>query len=136
MTEEMHHYPLTPADPNSFDGAAFTALLCAAHYERPVKIYHVRFHPGARTRWHAHQGEQTIVITSGRCRYKIGDAPVREAGAGESVRFPPGVLHWHGADPAVAMDHLAINLDVERTDWGRSVSDSEYLETPLPPETA
>ncbi|HUE95023.1 MAG TPA: cupin domain-containing protein [Longimicrobiaceae bacterium] len=108
---------LNPTDSSTFTGAAFSGLLAAAEREEFVKVYVVRFEPGARTFWHAHSGPQILVVTAGRCRYQRAGEEIRELRAGESVRFEPGVRHWHGAAEAEGTEHVAINLDARETDW-------------------
>jgi quercetin dioxygenase-like cupin family protein len=117
---------LAPADPSTFHGPAFSSLLAAAERDVPVKLYYVRFEPGARTNWHAHAGAQILVVVAGRCRYQIAEEAVREIGEGSSVRFEPGVRHWHGATEAEGVEHIAINLDARDTDWLDVVTDGEY----------
>jgi quercetin dioxygenase-like cupin family protein len=119
-------WSLQPADRGSFSGDAHTHLVAAAERDVPLKLYYVRFEPGARTHWHTHSGTQILVVCSGRCRYQIAGNAVRELAAGESVRFDAGVRHWHGAVDDQAAEHIAINLDGRETEWLETVSDSEY----------
>lgn len=114
--------PLQPADPRTFSGTAAIRLMAGAEEEVPVKLYYVRFEPGARTFWHSHSGPQILVVTAGRCRYQRDGEPIRELGTGESVRFEPGVRHWHGAVEDQPAEHIAINLDVRETSWQEEVS--------------
>lgn len=120
MSEQVV-YALQPADSKTFTGRAYTRLMAAAEEQVSVKMYFVRFEPSARTFWHAHSGPQILVVVSGRCRYQIGDGPIRELGQGESVRFEPGVRHWHGAVEGEGTEHIAINLDPRATDWMEEV---------------
>ena len=120
--DEIFAVPLNPTDARTFTGEAYSALVAAADVDFPVKLYFVRFRPGARTFWHTHSGQQIIVVTSGECRYQVEGGEVTIARAGESVRFPPGVRHWHGAAENQPMEHFAINLDPIRTDWHEEVS--------------
>lgn len=117
--------PLSPADPETFRGTAFSGAIAAAESDVAVKLFWVRFEPDARTNWHAHSGEQILLVTSGRCRYQIDGEPIREIGAGESIRFDPGVRHWHGASASEAAEHIAINIANERTSWFEPVSDPD-----------
>src|ERR1700726_4139437 len=68
----------------------------------------VTFEPGARTAWHTHPLGQTLIVTSGLGRAQRWSGPVEEIRAGDVVWIPPGEKHWHGASPAVAMTHMAI----------------------------
>src|SRR5688572_28737610 len=99
---------LNPTDSHTFSGTAFSGLLGSAEEEYPVKLYHVRFEPGAKTHWHIHSGTQVLVVTSGQCFYQRAGEPVRQAESGTSVRFRPGERHWHGAGPEVGTEHIAI----------------------------
>jgi quercetin dioxygenase-like cupin family protein len=47
---------------------------------------------------------------------------------GDVVWFPPGLKHWHGASPANAMTHIAIqeSLNGKNVDWLEKVSDEQY----------
>jgi 4-carboxymuconolactone decarboxylase len=117
---------LNAADPRTFSGSAFTCLVAAAEREVPIKLYYVRFEAGARTNWHSHSGAQILVVSAGRCRYQKAGEPVREIGAGESVRFEAGIRHWHGAVDGESADHIAVNLDTRETSWLEEVSESDY----------
>jgi quercetin dioxygenase-like cupin family protein len=88
----------------------------------------VTFEPGARTAWHTHPLGQTLIVTSGRGRAQRRDGPVEEIRPGDVVWFAPGEKHWHGAAPASAMTHIAIQeaLDGKIVDWMEKVSDEQY----------
>lgn len=114
---ETYSADLKRADSATFTGVAWTGLLAAAEGDRDVKLYFVRFEPGARTFWHAHSGGQTIVVTSGRCRFQREGGPVEEVGPGRSVHFEPGERHWHGAAADEGAEHIVINPDPRTTEW-------------------
>ena len=54
--------------------------------------------------------------------------PIEVVRAGDVVWFSPGEKHWHGAGPATAMTHIAIqeHLDGKAVDWLEKVTDEEY----------
>lgn len=89
---------------------------------------HVTFEPGARTAWHTHPAGQTIVITFGKGRVQREGGPVEEVTAGDTVWFPAGEKHWHGAAPDTAMSHYAIQEAVngEAVSWLEKVTDEDY----------
>jgi quercetin dioxygenase-like cupin family protein len=89
----------------------------------------VTFEPGARTAWHTHPLGQTLVVTAGCGRAQRWGGPVEEIRPGDVVWFPAGEKHWHGAAPATAMTHLAIQeqLDGKAVDWLEKVGDGQYL---------
>jgi quercetin dioxygenase-like cupin family protein len=88
----------------------------------------VTFEPGARTAWHTHPLGQTLVVTSGCGRVQRLGGPIEEIRPGDVVWFPPGEKHWHGAAPATAMTHIAIQeqLDGKVVEWMEKVSDEQY----------
>jgi len=88
----------------------------------------VTFEPGARTAWHTHPLGQTLIVTSGLGLVQRDGAPIEEIRPGDIVWFEPGEKHWHGASPATAMTHLAIQeaLDGKAVEWMEHVSDEQY----------
>ncbi|HEX7864922.1 MAG TPA: carboxymuconolactone decarboxylase family protein [Variovorax sp.] len=88
----------------------------------------VSFAAGARTAWHTHPLGQTLIVTAGVGRVQRFGGPVEEIRAGDVVRIPPGVKHWHGASPTSAMTHIAVTeaLDGKAVDWLEQVSDAQY----------
>ncbi len=73
----------------------------------------VTFEPGARSAWHTHP---------------LGQILIEEIRAGDVVRIPPDVKHWHGASPTTAMTHIAIQeaLNGKAVEWMEKVSDEQY----------
>jgi 4-carboxymuconolactone decarboxylase len=88
----------------------------------------VTFAPGARTAWHSHPGGQILLVTAGTGRVQLWDQPMEEIGAGDVVRIPAGVKHWHGAAPRASMTHLGITEQRDGTAvrWMEEVSDEQY----------
>ena len=111
--------------PERYTGTVNIARVLRA-LDDSVRAYEVCFAAGARTVWHVHGGDQLLVVLSGTCVVQCGDAPARSLAPGDSIRVPAGVRHWHGAFPAIPASHLALNVHGP-TDWGRPVSDAEYL---------
>lgn len=88
----------------------------------------VTFEPGARTAWHTHPKGQTLIVLSGLGRVQREGGSVEEIRPGDVVWFAPGEKHWHGASPATAMVHIAIQ-EIENgkaVDWMEHVTDAEY----------
>jgi len=92
----------------------------------------VTFEPGARTAWHTHPLGQTLIVTAGCGWVQREGGAVEEIHPGDIVWFPPGERHWHGATPATAMTHIAIqeNLDGKVVDWMEKVTDEQYAASP------
>jgi quercetin dioxygenase-like cupin family protein len=88
----------------------------------------VTFEPGARTAWHTHPFGQTLIVTAGCGRVQRWGGPIEEIRPGDVVSIAPGEKHWHGAAPATAMTHIAIQeyLDGRAADWLEQVSDEQY----------
>jgi quercetin dioxygenase-like cupin family protein len=88
----------------------------------------VTFEPGARTAWHTHPLGQTLIVTAGCGRVQRDGGTVEEIRPGDVVWFAPGEKHWHGASPATAMTHIAIQeaLDGKVVEWMEQVSDEQY----------
>jgi quercetin dioxygenase-like cupin family protein len=88
----------------------------------------VTFEPGARTAWHTHPLGQTLIVTAGAGRVQQWGNQIQEIHPGDTVWIPPGVKHWHGASPTVAMSHIAIAeaLDSQVVTWMEKVSDDQY----------
>jgi quercetin dioxygenase-like cupin family protein len=90
----------------------------------------VTFEPGARTAWHTHPLGQMLIVTAGLGLVQREGGALEEIRPGDVVRFAPGEKHWHGASPATAMTHIAIqeSLDGKAVDWMEHVSDEQYAE--------
>jgi len=88
----------------------------------------VTFEPGARTAWHVHPLGQTLIVTFGCGRVQRWGGPVEEIRPGDVIWISPGEKHWHGAAPATAMAHIAIQeqLDGTAVEWLEHVSDEQY----------
>lgn len=88
----------------------------------------VTFEPGARTAWHTHPLGQTLIVTSGLGLVQREGGPVEEIRPGDVVWFEPGEKHWHGASPAVAMTHVAIQEadDGKAVEWMEHVNEEQY----------
>jgi len=88
----------------------------------------VTFAPGARTAWHSHPAGQILIVTTGTGRVQVWGQQVEEIRAGDVVRIPAGVKHWHGASPGASMTHLGITevRDGAAVQWMEKVSDEQY----------
>jgi quercetin dioxygenase-like cupin family protein len=88
----------------------------------------VTFEPGARAAWHTHPLGQTLVVLSGLGRVQREGGPVEEMRPGDVVWIPPNERHWHGASPATAMTHIALQeaLDGKVVEWMEHVTDAQY----------
>ena len=110
-----------------FTGTAWVEALYKAQRPGGMRVYRVFFEPGARTHWHAHDGEQTLYVVEGRGRVSTSGGRGREIAPGDIVYIGPGEKHWHGAGPGNAMIHLAVTTGKE-TAWMEEVTDDEYTQ--------
>jgi quercetin dioxygenase-like cupin family protein len=88
----------------------------------------VTFEPGSRSAWHTHPRGQRLLVVAGVGLTQEWGKPVQEIRPGDVVWCPPGVKHWHGASPQLAMTHLAISGTAEgrNVQWMEKVSDEQY----------
>lgn len=88
----------------------------------------VTFEPEARTVWHTHPLGQALIVTSGFGITQCWGKPPVKIRPGDVISCPPNEKHWHGASPATAMSHIAIQeaLDGKMVDWMERVTDEEY----------
>jgi quercetin dioxygenase-like cupin family protein len=91
-----------------------------------VRFY---FGPGARTKWHSHEGGQIILVEDGVGLYQEKGGPVVELRAGETHYCPPGVVHWHGASPKEGGTQF--NTSRGGMTWGDAVTDEEFNAKPV-----
>lgn len=118
---------VTPPD-TYFSGTVRQDPLNEAPEPGRVRAVSVSFEPGARTAWHTHPLGQTLIVTAGSGLAQVWGGPIETIRAGDTVWFPPGEKHWHGASPTTAMTHIAIQeaLDGKSVDWLEKVDDSQY----------
>ena len=112
-----------------FTGVVRIDPLYEAHAPARAFGASVTFEPGARTAWHTHPLCQTLIVTAGCGRVQRWGGPVEVIRPGDVVWIQPAEKHWHGAAPATAMTHIAIQeqLDGKAVDWMEKVSDEQYL---------
>ncbi|MGH9176310.1 MAG: cupin domain-containing protein [Vicinamibacterales bacterium] len=91
-----------------------------------LSMYEVFFSAGARTVWHAHEGEQILVGLSGTCLVQVLGEAARALAPGRAVRIAAGVRHWHGAGRGTHASHLGVNESLP-TAWGEPVADADYV---------
>lgn len=75
--------------------------------------------PGIVTHWHSHPRGQLLFVLDGVGLVRSGDGDVVELRAGDSVWFPPGERHWHGAAPSSPLEYLSVQpvKDGRAVDW-------------------
>ena len=68
----------------------------------------VNFGRGIRNKFHAHDGEQILVVTSGKGIIAT-EASEKVITAGDVVFIPAGEKHWHGATKDSEFSHIYVN---------------------------
>ena len=106
----------------------FTGTVRTVEENSKGNIAHYHFEPGARTKWHSHEGGQIILVEEGVGLYQIKGGPVKELHAGETTYCPPGVMHWHGAAPN--QGGTQFNVSRGGITWFQEVTDKEYAAKP------
>jgi quercetin dioxygenase-like cupin family protein len=108
--------------------ANFTGNVTAVEQNPKGAIAHYKFDPGARTKWHIHEGGQVILLEEGVGRVQAKGGPLIELRAGDTLYAQPGVAHWHGAAP----DQSATQYNISRgtTTWLDEVSEKDYSAAP------
>jgi quercetin dioxygenase-like cupin family protein len=115
-----------PAD--WFTGTVRIDPLIQASAPARVAAATVTFEPAARTAWHTHPLGQTLIVIAGFGRAQRWGGPIEEIRPGDVVWFAPNEKHWHGASPATAMTHIAVQeqLDGKVVEWLEQVTDEQY----------
>ena len=116
-----------PAD--WFTGEVWIDMVVEPELPAHAQAALVTFTPGARTAWHTHPLGQTLLVVSGLGWVQRQGEPAQPIRPGDVVVFAPGEVHWHGAEKAHTMVHLAMQ---EKDDtgsnvtWGDQVTEAEY----------
>ena len=120
--------PSSKGPPDYFTGAVRIDPLFEAPEPARVRGASVTFETGVRTASHTHPLGQMLIVTAGAGRAQRCGGLVEEIRPGDVVWFPPGEKHWHGAAPATAMTHIALQeaLNGKVVDWMEHVSDEQY----------
>jgi quercetin dioxygenase-like cupin family protein len=121
-----------PGPAGWFTGDVVLGELLAPAGPSRLQVVDVRFAAGSRTAWHRHPFGQVVHVTAGEGRAQRRGGPVVTILPGDTVHFPPGEEHWHGAAPGSAMTHLAVQEagPDHPTEWLDPVTDDEYAVPP------
>jgi len=68
----------------------------------------VNFGQGVRNKFHAHDSEQVLIVTSGK-GYIATETEKKEITAGAVVLIPAGEKHWHGAADDSEFSHIYVS---------------------------
>jgi quercetin dioxygenase-like cupin family protein len=67
----------------------------------------VNFGKGARTKFHAHESDQILIVTKGK-GIVATEAEQRAVSVGDIILFPAAEKHWHGATEDSEFSHIYI----------------------------
>ena len=68
----------------------------------------VNFGNGVRNKFHAHDSEQVLIVTSGK-GYIATETEKIEITVGDVVLIPAGEKHWHGAAEDSEFSHIYVS---------------------------
>jgi quercetin dioxygenase-like cupin family protein len=106
---------LKPMEAAHFTGPAGSReLLPARRPPLPTVAVVVRFEPGARNYWHAHEGGQLLYVIEGTGWVQARGAGAQRIHVGDAVRVEPSEEHWHGAGRSGPLAHLVVNVGETR----------------------
>lgn len=116
---------------DNFSGTSWLNMLVENDSIYNTSIGSVTFEPGARTKWHYHPGGQILLVTRGKGFYQEKGKPIQIIQAGDVIKCPPNVIHWHGATPTDSLTHIAISPNTYKGNvvWLEKVTDEEYNST-------
>lgn len=111
-------------NPDWFTGRVHMKDISSTIKSKEQGIYHVYFHKGAKTKLHAHNGNQVLIVTKGvgrleifrkygtsKTNFKIKKIEKISLKEGDSVYIPAKTLHTHGSiNKKKTFSHIAINI--------------------------
>ena len=104
----------------SIDQLPFSVIaheLVGSEHGAGVCLIFVEAPPGKVVALHSHPYEELLIVQEGRGVFTIGDEEI-EAGAGEIVIVPAGVVHGFANRADVPLKQLDIHVSPSfRTDW-------------------
>jgi len=81
---------------------------------KDLRISIVNFGKGVKNKYHRHDGDQVLIITSGR-GWVATEKEEKMVTVGEIVLFPAGEKHWHGAAEDSEFSHLVVTRADSKT---------------------
>ena len=96
----------------SFDGSLFTgpevSLQVLLPDSKEFNVNIVNFGKGVRNKFHSHDSEQVLIVTSGK-GYIATETEKIEITSGDVVLIPAGEKHWHGAAENSDFSHIYLS---------------------------
>ena len=108
-----------------FNGKVYVKEILDFNY--PMIADNVTFEPGCRNNWHIHQAGQILFCTNGAGWYQEEGKEAQCLHAGDVVKIPAGVKHWHGASKNSWFSHIALeDWSKGQPEWLEKVNDEAY----------
>ena len=95
-----------PVSDRLFTGPVTRQVLVPESKEFNLNI--VSFAKGVRNKFHAHDGEQILIITAGK-GIVATETEERVVTPGDIVLFSAGEKHWHGATKESEFSHMYVS---------------------------
>lgn len=108
------------------ESSNFTGTVKRLESNIRVRAARIRFEPGARTKWHAHERGQLLLCEEGVARTQVQGHPLQILHPGETAYVPGGVPHWHGAAPDQPTVLFSVDVSDGQTKWLQEVTPAEY----------
>ena len=108
----MHIVNTDQVPKESIAGQMFTGPVWAQPLAPEGSDYNCRvvsFGKGVRNKFHAHESDQILIVTSGR-GIVATETEQREVGPGDAIFFSAGEKHWHGATADSEFVHIYVHL--------------------------
>ena len=106
QVSRMSEAPLEPLNSPLFTSSDVRRRDLAAG-SKDYAASEVHFGTGVRNKFHIHESDQLLIVTSGRGLI-VTDAEKRTLEPGDVVLAPAGEKHWHGAAPDSEFAHITI----------------------------
>lgn len=108
----MQIVKMTTVAKESFESSLFTgpevSLQVLLPDSKEFNINIVNFGKGVRNKFHSHDNEQVLIVTSGK-GYIVTESEKIEITSGDVVLIPAGEKHWHGATEDSEFSHIYVS---------------------------
>ena len=105
---------LQPGNTALFTGPVSLQPLVPQDTGGNFKLVLVNFGKGVRNKFHAHSGDQVLIVTSGKGIVATEQEEV-VVEVGDVIQFPAGEKHWHGATKDSEFSHIFIAYPKDAT---------------------
>ena len=103
---KMSEVPREPRTGRRFTGTGVTRQPLVSN-SKEYEINNLNFPKGVRTKFHAHESDQTLIVTAGTGMVAT-EQEERVVTVGDVIFIPAGEKHWHGATKDLEFSHIFI----------------------------